>query len=222
MKIPEIRISLSDTLYWGESHTIYETWTKPQDRDKYPLITYEECKNLEKMYRSAWVENESKILKAMQDIVGVEFYRSVIDVSLAPMFTANSQPLIMSLRYTPDEFVDVLTHELFHVLYTDNKVISNRGKETDLFGRWQKMYGKKYSYLTLVHIPVHAGCKYIYEDVLKEPNRTLRDIDDIKSWSSDAKNDYQYSWEYVQKNDYKMILTELMEMYEDIKQDRRG
>jgi hypothetical protein len=215
MSNPEVRIKFSELLYWGESQALYNAW-RPKSK-KQPLISFADCQEKEKQYRKAWAKNQDKILSGMQFVLGLEFYRPVIDVALAPIFTPMSDPLIMNLRHDPDQFVDVLTHELFHVLLTDNKIISNRNQETNLLSQWQKLYGKKHSWSTLVHIPVHAGCKYIFIDVLKEPSRVQRDIDDIKTWSSKDGEGYLKSWEYVDKHDYQQILTDLKEMYLHIK-----
>ncbi len=40
-----------------------------------------------------------------------------------------SAPLIVRSRYTPDEFMEILTHELIHVLLTDNKFPTNIHKD---------------------------------------------------------------------------------------------
>ncbi|HLG90735.1 MAG TPA: hypothetical protein VI336_01050 [Candidatus Saccharimonadales bacterium] len=215
MKNPEVRIKFSELLYWGESQELYKAWQPKSKRQ--PIISFADCLKKEKQYRKAWAKNQNKILSGMQKALGLEFYRPVIDVALAPIFTPMSDPLIMNFRHEPDHFTDVLTHELFHVLLTDNKFISNRNQDTDLWERWQKIFGSKHSWSTLVHIPVHAGCKYIFIDVLRQPDRVQRDIDDIKSWTSEYKEGYLKSWEYVETNDYRKILADLKQMYSELK-----
>ncbi len=215
MKNPEIRINFSYLLYYGESQVLYKSWSDKTGK----LIPEEKCIEITKTYRDVWRKKEDKILSAMQNILGLEFYKPVIDVALAPMFTPISDPLILSFYHNPAGFVSTLIHELFHVLLTDNKIVSDRNEDLNLIPVWEKWLGFKGSWTTLVHIPVHAGCKYIFEDVLKESSKVQQDMDEIKSWTSNQKGDYLKSWEYVQGHDYKEILAQFKKGYQTLKCD---
>jgi len=108
----------------------------------------------------------------MTELLGVSFYRPVIDVTLAPYFGHKSTPLVMNFRPDPDKFVDVLTHELLHVLQTDNNKHQSGGPNAkiDLMDEWRKLFGE-HERTTLVHIPLHALHKHLYLDLLKAPER---------------------------------------------------
>lgn len=204
--LPEIRINFADLLYMGESKSLAEGKK---------LESYEQYDDWTAAYRKEWEKHEKKIMPALQDILDVQFYKSVIDVSCAPYFIPKSAPLIMNFRNEPDQFVDVLTHELCHVLLTDNDVVqihNHRQKQPiNLVEAWQKLFGKELDFNTLVHIPVHALCKYVYFDVMKEPSRLERDMESVKSYV--GTQSYVDAWEYVEKHGYQKIIDDLKHMY---------
>jgi hypothetical protein len=204
MKIPEIRIYYSWLLHENVSVTLNRqlndgSWKMDED----PELLHTFAKN----YQTEWNKQSKKILTALTEATGLEFYMPVIDVPCAHWFKAQSTPLTMSFYYYPDQFVDVLTHELCHVLLTDNNIIQLKTKGDSLEARWEKLFGK-HKFNTLVHIPVHALCKYIYVDVLKNPSRLERDMEDVKSDKS-----YIDSWNYINSHDYKKIIADLKNDY---------
>lgn len=182
------------------------------------LLCYDEYQEKVQTYRSEWKKYESTIIPSLTESIGVTFYKSVIDVHCAPYFIPKSEPLIMNYRSDPDEFVDVLTHELSHVLLTDNNVYQAREakQKFSLIEKWQEMYGDLERHV-LAHIPVHAMSKYIYVDILADDKRLMRD----RKSSEGRKGGQAYvdAWEYVEKHDYRNILEGLRKMYEDIKNE---
>lgn len=209
MKLPEIRIVYSWLLAGGPSKVL-EKQFGPQK--EWTDAEYEKWAHL---YRNAWQKYESDILPAMQEVFGLEFYSPVIDVAVAPWFTAQSDPVILHFGYEPERFVDALAHELLHVLLTDNKTysIKSSGQPVDLSQRWQKLFGER-EFNELVHIPVHAGLKYIYMDVLHEPSRLEFDIEDNKD-----NPPYKAAWEYVQAHDYHEIINRIQDDFESIQRE---
>ena len=200
MKTPEIRILFSELLYYGESQQLADFHkTKIQ-------VSFEDCLQKTNEYRQAWELREETILTGMQKIFGLRFYKPIIDVSLAPAFVPKSKPLIINFRSESDQFVDILTHELLHNLFTDNQYVQHH-IYTDLISRWTELFGKR-DRVELVHIPVHAGLKAIYLDVLKEPYRLKRDIKDCQQWEA-----YKAAWEYVEQHDYKKIIEDFKNSY---------
>lgn len=204
--LPEIRINLAWLLLYGESQKL---------ADDQELESYEQFEEWTVNYRKEWRKHEKKILTALQDSLGIKFYKKVVDVSCAPNFVPKSDPLIIGFRAYPDEFVDVLTHELIHVLLTDNNKVRLRddNPRVDLEKEWHSLFGENHDFDTLVHIPVHAVLKYIYLDVLEDPSRLERDI---KSSDNYAKS-YQNAWEYVSTNDYMEIINTLKKSYQELK-----
>lgn len=202
-KTPQIRILFSDLLFYGESDALA---TFHKSKFKYD---FKESLEMTRQYQEAWEAKEASILPAMQELFGLEFYKPIIDVTLAPMFVPKSKPLIISFRTEPDQFVDVLTHELFHNLFTDNQYVQHHIYK-DMIAHWQKIFGERPP-VELVHIPVHAGLKAIFLDVLNEPYRLERDIKDVSVIPA-----YKAAWEYVEQNDYKEIIKKFKESYRSV------
>jgi hypothetical protein len=203
MKTPQIRILFSYLLYYGESQLLAKSHNREVE------ISYEECVDLTEKYKKSWSEKEAMILEGMQNIFGLTFYKPIIDAHLAPVFIPKSEPLILNFRRDPDEFIDLLSHELLHNLFTDNQYVQHH-IYTDLLKVWKKLFGDRDN-VELVHIPVHAGLKAIYLDVLKEPYRLERDIKECQQWPS-----YKAAWEYVDKNDYKKIIRDFKKSYKTL------
>ncbi len=200
--IPEIRILFSDLLYFGESQSLAKVNNKKIE------ISYDECLAKTKEYNEAWKKHSEKILVEMQKLYQLNFHKPVIDAFLAPMFIPKSMPLIINLRHTADQFVDVLTHELFHNLFTDNQYIKKQELAKSRIGYiWEDIFGKR-DFVELVHIPVHAGLKAVYLDVLKQPYRLERDIQDCSS-----RPGYKEAWDFVENNDYQKINKEIAVLY---------
>lgn len=207
MEIPEVRIQFSWLFYESVSKILHEHYAK----DGQKLSTPEQCDEWTDEYRNAWAKKEEAILKGLINVMELEFKRSIIDLDLAPWFRPTSSPLMMGFNFEPDEFVDTLTHELCHILLTDNTKFSNRnksGRKGALLKKWEANYGDDHDWVTLVHIPVHALLKYIYLDILKEPYRLERDIKHCQKYPR-----YKETWEYVQANDYKEIIKLAKESY---------
>lgn len=209
MKIPEIRINFSWLLFYGESQSLAQA-------HNFKLEAYDYYDEKVAEYRKTWKKHEKKIIEGLQNALGVEFYRPVIDVSCTPYFIPKSDPLIMNFNETPDRFVDVLMHELCHVLLTDNNKHQSNGDSPalDLIALWKKLFQGEDGFNVLAHIPVHALSKYVYVDILGESLRLERDKKAIEEW--DNSGAYKTSWDYVEKHDYKEIIDHLRESYEGV------
>lgn len=201
MKYPQVRILFSDLLYYDESQSLAKANGRKIE------ISIDECYRQTDLYRKAWAKKEAKVLNGMQDIFELRFYKQVIDVTLAPAFGPKSLPLIINFFHKPDAFVDILIHELFHNLFTDNQYVQ-RDKNSNLVEVWRDIFPEDITLTARIHIPVHAGLKAIYLDVLNEPKRLERDIAECQQWP-----DYKAAWEYVEKNDYKKIIEKFKNSY---------
>mgnify|MGYP000046383494 CR=1 FL=1 len=198
LRLPEIRIKYAWLLSNAASVPMNELYGKGE-----PLLDAEEYFKIADRYKKAWKPYEKKILKGMCDLFGLEFRQNIIDVSIAPWFRAFSDPMVIGVIFSDEEFVVCLTHELLHRLLTDNTKLDY---DIDLVEPWRQMYGKQYSHITLVHIPVHAGVKAILLDVLNRPDLLKKEIDNSKDSAG-----YKEAWEYVEKNDYNEIIKKLRE-----------
>lgn len=201
--LPVIRIKDAWLLRENASQHLHELWASKGD-------VLADDKWMEKRvteYQKAWKPVEEKILKGMAENLELSFRQNIIDVYIAPWFRAFSDPMVIGVMQEPDVFVDTLTHELIHRLLTDNTTIPH---ETMLLDEWQKLFGKKHSFGTAVHIPVHAVHKAIYVDVLNQPERLKRDIAANKKYEA---ADYIAAWDYVDKHDYKEIIKKLNNSY---------
>jgi hypothetical protein len=115
--------------------------------------------------------------------------------------------MVIGVMREPDQFIDTLTHELIHRLLTDNTSLPF---DTKYLSRWGKLFGKDHTFGTLVHIPVHAVHKAVYLDILNEPDRLERDVQENKSAKAE---DYIAAWEYVEKHGYRAIIDKLKRDY---------
>lgn len=200
--VPEVRILFSDLLYFGESQDIAKAYNSNVE------LSEEECLKITKLYNKSRKAKSNTIVQSMQNIYQLNFYKNILDVYLAPVFIPKSAPLIINLSYDPDKFIDILAYELFHNLFTDNQYFDAKYlHKSNIVYMWEDIFGKR-DFVELVHIPVHAGLKEIYLDVLKEPYRLERDINDCQQWPA-----YKAAWEFVENNDYKEINKKIKELY---------
>ena len=205
--IPEIRIYYSYLLADFESKIIAEKFDLKMDTEEQFIVWAGN-------YRAEWSKYEGEIIPALQKALGVKFYKKVIDVNCAPFFRPKSDPLIMNFKNLPDKFVDELTHELCHVLLTDNTKAQHHSykRRVNLLDIWEDLFGR-HDTNTLVHIPVQALMQHIYIDVLKDPSRLERDKKDSKRYGH---GEYTDSWNYVEKHGYKEIIEKLKKSYAEM------
>lgn len=204
-RLPEIRIKDGFLLRENASKYLHELWGKNED-----LASDDDMQKIVESYRLEWQKYEAKILQYVVDTLGVEFYKDVIDVYIAPWFHAFSDPLVIGVIHTPDEFVDQLTHELLHVILTDNECKSIDSKGSQVGDEWRDLFGNTHSFTTLIHIPVHALQESIYLNVFKDSKRKGREL---KALRTNKAKDYLYAWDYVQTEGYQEIIRKLKTTY---------
>jgi len=136
------------------------------------------------LFKKAWNEKESDFINFLYKETGLEFKRNLIDcfiVSATPRDM--SAPLIIRSRYNEEEFLDVMHHELIHVLLSDNKVKRLEGFEEE-------------SKTTVNHLRVFFLLKKFYLEILKDEISFNR----IYEKSSDNKNkEYRRAWYILEK-----------------------
>ena len=203
MSLPEIRIRYAWLLANNASVGLNELWGKGE-----PLLKPKEYIEIAENYQKAWAPYEQRVLRGICELLGLEFRQNIIDVYVAPWFRAFSDPMVIGVTYSPDRFIEVLTHELIHRLLTDNIQTEYATRYKD---RWATMFGDDHSFGTLVHIPVHAVYQAIFNDVIGEPQRTASDIAFVKKDEA-----YRKAWEYVEASGYQKIVEQLKNNYKEI------
>lgn len=148
-------------------------------------------------YKNAWQPKEERILSGLIEVLDVNFYLPVIDATIAPMVAPFSTPLTLSFKSEPDQFIDILTHELIHILISDNK------EKISFYHSVQHNWPDEESKV-IAHIMVHALMEYVFRDLLNEVSRIERDIVNCSSNPPYAK-----AWKIVEESGYKSII-ELM------------
>ncbi|MCH7529792.1 hypothetical protein IIB50_01610 [Patescibacteria group bacterium] len=159
----------------------------------YIFPSIEEVKKKVELFKEEWNSNGEKLLTAIFDITGLQFVRSHIDVFVVTATPRDmSAPFIIRSRYTPEEFVDMMLHELLHVLFGDNKL------------RFLKIEGE--SDRTLNHIEVFAVLTKLYKDTINDEIR----LGKVRDKSYKGNNlEYKRAWELVDKIGYEKIIKEL-------------
>ena len=195
---PEVRIEFSPLIYRTIATRLFSC-----DKPAISLLSPSTAREKAEQYRVAWKRHQSKLLTGMCALFDLTFYKPVIDVYLSPWVPNISDPILISLRAEPDEFVDILTHELIHVLVTDNTCYPRDSVGTIL----DQLY-PSVDRVTRDHILVYAGLKYIYLSVMREPRRLDRDIAYCR-----ADVNHLAAWDYVNARDHLIVIDEFKRRY---------
>ncbi len=208
MTIPKIRIQPSTLLFSSVSDAEKQRWA---DNVGQPRMSFAEVEDYALRLRSVWSIHEQSILQAMVDLYAIEFKKAIIDIYVSPWNKSISNPLIINPSRPPEVQIDTVSHELLHVLFTDNSAFSMHedNKGLKLADEWRRLFGSDHEWKTLVHIPVHAGLKAIFIDALHTPERLSRDI--LRHQSNPA---YKKAWEYVEDHNYRQVNDQLRELYQ--------
>lgn len=207
-KLPEIRINFSRLLFEDVSKKIAKL-------NGWDLKSVEQYREWAEAYRKAWLERETEILSAMMEITDLEFYLPVIDITAAPGLIPKSEPLTIGFREKPDKTVYTITHELTHTLLCDNTVVSVYGTHRGfhLSDAWEKLYGFQDDTAALVHVPVLAVCKKIFEDYLNDHDYVTYDREMLTRYNSES---YLKAWDYIDKVGADTIIDKLKKSYAEI------
>jgi len=199
MKQPEIRMVYG----WHLDRTFNQYLSEIPNEKEHTAEAREDVMKKIPLFEAEWKKYEKKILQGMCDILGLEFYKSLIDVYVVGAYKAAfSDPLVMSSKYLPDMFVDVLTHEILHILLTDNT------KKVEVRKIWAEMFPEAIDMTSINHILVHAVHKEIYLKTLNMPERLERDQTRCEKWKS-----YHDAWNIVEKRGHINIINEFKKYY---------
>lgn len=176
---------------------IWKEALSEKKRKKYlsPRKVLNYIKKVEKL----WRKEEKKVLQELTRITRLKWGVKSITCYVVGKCKPFSDPLTMLVyeKY-PDYFIDVLTHELIHQLFIQNE----KKLEKSWYYIWRKY--KEETDNTKIHIPLHAIHSHIYYKFFNE-KRLKRDIKFISFLP-----DYKKSWQIVQKEGYKNIITEFV------------
>jgi hypothetical protein len=197
-EIPEIRIRFSPLLYRTISTRLFRI-----DKPGESLMPPEAARQKAMKYHAAWQLREKAILTDICALFDLTFYKPVIDVYLSPWIPSISAPILISMRATPDEFVDVLTHELLHVLITDNRTYTQEALGLALEHLYPHL-----DQAARDHVLVYAGLRHIYLDVIREPRRLDRDVAYCRADPS-----HLAAWNYVEEHGHLAVLDEFRNRY---------
>ncbi|MCK4918515.1 MAG: hypothetical protein KAS02_01900 [Candidatus Pacebacteria bacterium] len=194
MKLPEIKIFYSrliDPFFVGyNKHYLNNDW------DKWVPPTQEEILIKTKKLREEWGQYEEKILTAICNVTELKFKRNIIDVHIVSGSPRDmSNPLIISAHNSIENFINTLTHELIHKLFSDNKI--NKNIFMNMFPSETK--------ITQNHIMLHAILKHVYIDILKNESKLK---DNLEKSRKHPNNDYLKAWEIVEEKGYLNLIEE--------------
>lgn len=211
MNYPEIRFKhpwlLIDTIY----EDIKPAYEKPAD-DLHKL-DYKFIQRTLNRYEKAWRPYENKLVQGMCELFELEFRQNTIDIFAAPFYRSFSSPMFIATKYTSDRAVDVITHEILHRLLSDNLQVDS---SKPYVREWKKAIGTHDNFNIAVHIPVHAALQALFDDVINEPERTLRDKRLCQQWS-----DYDAAWKYVDRVGYKTVIERVKRAYKEMHEHDR-
>lgn len=164
----------------------------------YPNYTFPSKENvLEKvtLFKNEWQKHEEQFFNFLVEKTGLSFKRNIIDCFIVTATPRDmSAPLIMRSRYTPSEFIGVFTHELIHVLFSDNKVEKQKGYENE-------------SSTLRNHVPVFALLDAYFTEVSDE-KEILTFLKGLAG--NNPKNaDYKKAWEIVNEVGYQNIIDDM-------------
>ncbi|HAS84604.1 MAG TPA: hypothetical protein DCS23_00815 [Candidatus Yonathbacteria bacterium] len=203
-KLPKVTIEYSKLL---DSFFVFYCQNKPELKkgwsDWAPLPTDKLIENVE-LFRQAWEKDGKRMLLEACSVLNLDFSRNII-----PVYVVSGSPrpfgdpvVIRADFARPDSFIDVLVHELIHVLFADNQKKVPWSIHMEMFPNENPD--------TQNHIIVHAVLKYVYLDVLKDPERLQRDVNRSAKHRS---SDYVRAWEIVEQYGYQELITKFLSKY---------
>ena len=176
-----------------KSNPKWKDWVEP---------TETEAKERVKKYKEEWAKYENKILDGICKSLGLNFSQNIIDVRIVSGNDRQfSNPVVIKSGFEPDEFIESLSHELIHRLFSDNVQNVVAGKI------FLEMFPDK-NELARNHIITYATLKFIYLDILKEKERLAKNIE-RSSKSSFPK--YSRAWKIVEEKGYGELINDFKE-----------
>ena len=151
-----------------------------------------------KAAEKVWRKYEKIILQELPRIIKLKWKERKIICYVVGDCRPFSDPLTLPVYKDKGLFVDVLTHELIHQLF------SQKGNNEKTKKAWRYIHSKykNESFLTRVHIPLDAIHWRVYKKVFDE-KRLSRNISRSVPYP-----DYKKAWEIVEKDGYENVIEE--------------
>lgn len=181
-----------------------ESWKENYKGSTYEYKAYPSAKKIEayiQIISKLWKQKEKQVLKEIADVTHLSWHTPTITCYVVGRCIPFSDPLTIPVydQY-PDYFIDILTHELIHRLFTDGQ---NEHKAKEAWKYIHTTY-KKEQFNTQIHIPLHAVHKHIYLKYFNE-SHIQRDQRLIRHLAP-----YKKSWRIVEKEGYENIIKEFV------------
>ena len=206
MNIPETRVLKPNGLYRSIEPFLRQA-LRADNQEHLIESDFLEAKASE--IAGAWQPYEQKALRGMCEALDLEFKQNLIEIHILPLPGAFSWPLTIGRHYFEAErAVDTIIHELIHRLLVDNTKLPY---DYDTWPAWRKIIGDEPTGPVFIHIVVHAVLKYVFIDVLNEPERLRRDIADCQQYEN-----YKKAWEYVESHDYRKLVEAIRDSYDEL------
>ena len=162
-----------------------------------------------KNYKTEWTKQGEEILQGICGTLNLDFQRNIIDVHVVSGIPRGfSEPIVVKSSFSPEEFVDTLSHELIHVLFQDNIEKVPMSILSEMFPQENQ--------LTKNHVITHAVLKYIYLEILKDHPRLDKNI---KRSLDAGSQDYMRAWEIVEKKGYRELIDEFKRTYHPLNEN---
>lgn len=193
INLPKIRIKYNrflDPIFkvYIKSNPKWKNWVEP---------TEAEVKERVKKYKEEWAKYEKKILEGICGLLGLNFSQNIIDVHIVSGNDRQfSDPIVIKSGFDPSEFINSLTHELIHRLFSDNT------QKVDAWDFLKDSFPKE-NKLTQNHILTHAILKFIYLDILKNEEKLEKNIERSSKASF---IEYARAWDIVEKKGYLKLI----------------
>jgi hypothetical protein len=173
----------------------WKDWIKVYKKIKPQDLSAEEVLNYIKEIEPLWRKEEKRICSELAKITGLKWRDKEIVCYVVGDCRPFSDPLTLPAYRNREFFIDVLTHELIHQLFVQ---ADNTEKA------WQRIHRKykKESFITRIHIPLHAIHWHIYAKFFGEERLQL----DISKASKFP--EYKRAWEIVKKEGHEKIIRE--------------
>jgi hypothetical protein len=148
--------------------------------------------------RKVWQREEKRVIQEISKTVGLRWKAKLIDCYVVGKCSPFSHPLTMPV-YEKDNnlFIDVLTHELIHNIFVQNK------KKMDKVWKYFNNKYKKESIKTKHHIYLQAIHKHILLNLYGDERLKT----EIKR--SQKRKDYKRAWDIVHKEGYLNLIRAL-------------